>query len=64
MANLMSDTPVKPTPSSSGSVDFGYKQVPADEKARHVRAVFDSVADKYDLMNDLMSAGVHRLWKR
>jgi demethylmenaquinone methyltransferase/2-methoxy-6-polyprenyl-1,4-benzoquinol methylase len=60
----MSDTPVKRTPSSSGSVDFGYKQVPADEKARHVRAVFDSVADKYDLMNDLMSAGVHRLWKR
>jgi demethylmenaquinone methyltransferase/2-methoxy-6-polyprenyl-1,4-benzoquinol methylase len=48
----------------SGSVDFGYKEVPAAEKAKHVRAVFDSVADKYDLMNDLMSAGVHRLWKR
>jgi len=47
-----------------GSVDFGYRQVPAAEKAQHVRAVFDSVADKYDLMNDLMSAGVHRLWKR
>ncbi|HQR23325.1 MAG TPA: bifunctional demethylmenaquinone methyltransferase/2-methoxy-6-polyprenyl-1,4-benzoquinol methylase UbiE [Steroidobacteraceae bacterium] len=49
---------------AAGSVDFGYKQVPKDEKAKHVRAVFDSVADKYDLMNDLMSAGVHRLWKR
>jgi demethylmenaquinone methyltransferase / 2-methoxy-6-polyprenyl-1,4-benzoquinol methylase len=47
-----------------GSVDFGYQQVPAAEKAQRVRAVFDSVADKYDLMNDLMSAGVHRLWKR
>jgi demethylmenaquinone methyltransferase/2-methoxy-6-polyprenyl-1,4-benzoquinol methylase len=46
------------------SVDFGYEQVPAREKARRVRAVFDSVADKYDVMNDLMSAGVHRLWKR
>jgi demethylmenaquinone methyltransferase/2-methoxy-6-polyprenyl-1,4-benzoquinol methylase len=49
---------------SSASVDFGYEQVPAQEKARRVRAVFDSVADKYDVMNDLMSAGVHRLWKR
>lgn len=59
----MSDTspPRKPDP---GSVDFGYEEVPAHEKARRVRAVFDSVADKYDIMNDLMSAGVHRLWKR
>ena len=48
----------------AGSVDFGYQEVPAAEKAQRVRAVFDSVADKYDLMNDLMSAGVHRLWKR
>jgi demethylmenaquinone methyltransferase/2-methoxy-6-polyprenyl-1,4-benzoquinol methylase len=61
----MSDTaPKPPRPSPPDAVDFGYKQVPKDEKARHVRAVFDSVADKYDLMNDLMSAGVHRLWKR
>ena len=43
---------------------FGYRQVPADEKASHVRAVFDSVASRYDLMNDLMSLGIHRLWKR
>lgn len=46
------------------SVDFGYRQVPREEKARLVRDVFESVAGKYDLMNDLMSAGVHRLWKR
>jgi demethylmenaquinone methyltransferase/2-methoxy-6-polyprenyl-1,4-benzoquinol methylase len=49
---------------SEPQVDFGYQQVPAGEKAQRVRAVFDSVADKYDVMNDLMSAGVHRLWKR
>jgi demethylmenaquinone methyltransferase/2-methoxy-6-polyprenyl-1,4-benzoquinol methylase len=61
----MSETPDnRQKAESAGSVDFGYKQVPKDEKAKHVRAVFDSVADKYDLMNDLMSAGVHRLWKR
>ncbi|MBE2294663.1 MAG: bifunctional demethylmenaquinone methyltransferase/2-methoxy-6-polyprenyl-1,4-benzoquinol methylase UbiE [Phycisphaerales bacterium] len=43
---------------------FGYQTVNATEKARKVAGVFDSVADKYDLMNDLMSFGVHRLWKR
>lgn len=42
---------------------FGTRQVTADEKTALVRGVFDSVADKYDLMNDLMSGGVHRLWK-
>jgi demethylmenaquinone methyltransferase/2-methoxy-6-polyprenyl-1,4-benzoquinol methylase len=42
---------------------FGFKDVDAREKVRMVRGVFDSVAGKYDLMNDLMSAGVHRLWK-
>jgi demethylmenaquinone methyltransferase / 2-methoxy-6-polyprenyl-1,4-benzoquinol methylase len=46
------------------STDFGYQRVPSADKARRVRAVFDSVADRYDLMNDLMSAGTHRLWKR
>jgi demethylmenaquinone methyltransferase / 2-methoxy-6-polyprenyl-1,4-benzoquinol methylase len=45
-------------------VDFGYEQVPAADKARRVRGVFDSVADRYDLMNDLMSGGLHRYWKR
>jgi len=43
---------------------FGFQDVPVTEKARHVREVFDSVADDYDLMNDLMSFGIHRLWKR
>lgn len=43
---------------------FGFEQVPVAEKQRRVRSVFDSVADRYDLMNDLMSLGVHRLWKR
>ncbi|MEZ5541194.1 MAG: bifunctional demethylmenaquinone methyltransferase/2-methoxy-6-polyprenyl-1,4-benzoquinol methylase UbiE [Pseudomonadota bacterium] len=43
---------------------FGFRNVPVAEKAGRVRAVFDSVADRYDLMNDLMSFGVHRLWKR
>jgi len=43
---------------------FGYRKVPRDQKARLVAGVFDSVADKYDLMNDVMSFGIHRLWKR
>ena len=42
---------------------FGYKKVDAGEKMRLVETVFDSVASRYDLMNDLMSGGVHRLWK-
>ena len=42
---------------------FGYRTVSEEEKARHVAGVFDSVAGRYDLMNDLMSAGLHRLWK-
>jgi demethylmenaquinone methyltransferase/2-methoxy-6-polyprenyl-1,4-benzoquinol methylase len=42
---------------------FGYRDVPASEKAGLVARVFDSVAPRYDLMNDLMSVGVHRLWK-
>ncbi len=45
-------------------VDFGYQQVSPEEKARRVGRVFDSVASRYDLMNDLMSFGTHRLWKR
>ena len=43
---------------------FGYAEVPRSEKAARVGAVFDSVAARYDLMNDLMSGGLHRLWKR
>jgi demethylmenaquinone methyltransferase/2-methoxy-6-polyprenyl-1,4-benzoquinol methylase len=51
-------------PSSGGdTASFGFQDVPKAEKAERVRAVFDSVANKYDLMNDLMSLGVHRVWK-
>ncbi len=52
------------TPPPSSTTDFGYQQVPVAEKAARVRQVFESVAGNYDLMNDLMSAGTHRLWKR
>ncbi|MFZ5654368.1 MAG: bifunctional demethylmenaquinone methyltransferase/2-methoxy-6-polyprenyl-1,4-benzoquinol methylase UbiE [Pseudomonadota bacterium] len=50
--------------SDPDSTDFGFQRVPRAEKARRVGRVFDSVASRYDLMNDLMSAGLHRLWKR
>jgi demethylmenaquinone methyltransferase/2-methoxy-6-polyprenyl-1,4-benzoquinol methylase len=50
--------------STEKTTHFGYREVAAREKAGMVREVFDSVADSYDLMNDLMSLGVHRLWKR
>ena len=46
------------------TVDFGYERVSPAEKTARVRGVFDSVAGNYDLMNDLMSGGLHRLWKR
>jgi demethylmenaquinone methyltransferase/2-methoxy-6-polyprenyl-1,4-benzoquinol methylase len=48
----------------SDKTHFGYEQVPEDEKARRVGEVFSSVAPRYDVMNDLMSLGMHRLWKR
>jgi demethylmenaquinone methyltransferase/2-methoxy-6-polyprenyl-1,4-benzoquinol methylase len=48
---------------SSKTTHFGFRDVAEDEKSDMVRGVFDAVAPKYDLMNDLMSAGIHRLWK-
>jgi demethylmenaquinone methyltransferase/2-methoxy-6-polyprenyl-1,4-benzoquinol methylase len=51
-------------PNEKSTTDFGYQQVPVGEKAARVHAVFESVAGNYDLMNDLMSAGAHRLWKQ
>ena len=45
------------------STDFGYEEIPTSEKQRRVGEVFTSVAQKYDLMNDVMSLGIHRLWK-
>jgi len=50
-------------PNKNSETDFGYERVPLSEKQGRVRGVFDSVAPKYDLMNDLMSGGAHRLWK-
>jgi demethylmenaquinone methyltransferase/2-methoxy-6-polyprenyl-1,4-benzoquinol methylase len=47
----------------SGDTDFGFQRVPEGEKARRVAGVFESVAPRYDLMNDLMSLGLHRAWK-
>jgi demethylmenaquinone methyltransferase/2-methoxy-6-polyprenyl-1,4-benzoquinol methylase len=49
---------------ADGFTDFGFESVPRGEKKHRVREVFDSVADRYDLMNDLMSLGLHRAWKR
>jgi demethylmenaquinone methyltransferase/2-methoxy-6-polyprenyl-1,4-benzoquinol methylase len=49
---------------SEKTTHFGYQTVPESEKVRKVAGVFDSVANRYDLMNDLMSMGIHRLWKR
>ncbi len=50
--------------SNPRTTHFGFKEVPPDEKAKLVAEVFQSVASKYDLMNDVMSLGMHRLWKR
>src|SRR5580700_1729570 len=50
-------------PASTDTTDFGFTRVPRAAKGGMVRAVFDSVAPRYDLMNDLMSLGVHRAWK-
>lgn len=52
-----------PEPSPGTETDFGSRRVPEEAKAPLVRALFDSVAERYDLMNDLMSAGIHRWWK-
>lgn len=57
-------TEKKKTKTSDDLTDFGFESVPQDEKKDRVRGVFDSVAGRYDLMNDIMSAGLHRVWKR
>ena len=54
----------EPQDKPAGTTHFGYRDVPVDEKEKLVGRVFTSVAAKYDLMNDLMSLGVHRIWKR
>src|SRR4029077_7369211 len=50
-------------PAPTDTADFGFRRVPRAAKRGMVRAVFDSVASRYDLMNDLMSLGIHRAWK-
>ncbi len=54
----------RPGTARPGTTHFGYRRIDEAEKADRVRDVFDSVASRYDLMNDLMSGGLHRLWKR
>jgi demethylmenaquinone methyltransferase/2-methoxy-6-polyprenyl-1,4-benzoquinol methylase len=65
---IVADPDAKPAISPAAMADntthFGYQQVPVNEKQKRVAGVFTSVASKYDVMNDLMSFGVHRLWKR
>jgi demethylmenaquinone methyltransferase / 2-methoxy-6-polyprenyl-1,4-benzoquinol methylase len=56
------DNSQRPRPEAA-ETDFGFRRVPEAEKAPLVRAIFDSVSARYDLMNDLMSAGIHRWWK-
>jgi len=55
---------IEPHDDPNKTTHFGYRDVPVDEKQKLVGRVFTSVASKYDLMNDLMSLGVHRIWKR
>jgi demethylmenaquinone methyltransferase/2-methoxy-6-polyprenyl-1,4-benzoquinol methylase len=50
--------------SQKKTIDFGFTEVPLEEKVKKVKGVFDSVAHNYDIMNDVMSLGIHRLWKR
>jgi demethylmenaquinone methyltransferase/2-methoxy-6-polyprenyl-1,4-benzoquinol methylase len=52
------------TPQDGKTTHFGFEEVAWEDKARRVRGVFDSVAPRYDLMNDLMSGGLHRVWKQ
>jgi demethylmenaquinone methyltransferase/2-methoxy-6-polyprenyl-1,4-benzoquinol methylase len=67
MSDLPSDSEAEGAPGkprAERKVDFGYASIPEGEKTGRVRAVFERVAGRYDLMNDLMSLGVQRLWKR
>lgn len=64
MKNERNDQPSAGDKTSEKKIDFGYSLVDEDKKEEKVREVFDSVAPKYDLMNDLLSFGMHRLWKR
>ncbi len=60
----MSETPSSKQPDDANTTHFGFENVKVEEKAGKVAEVFHSVAGNYDVMNDLMTAGIHRLWKR
>ena len=60
---MMNNTIRQDTTSKTSSIDFGFQTVNREDKQKLVRGVFNSVADRYDVMNDLMSGGIHRLWK-
>lgn len=60
----MSQSPEKPDNTDQEKIDFGFTRVPKQDKIKRVADVFHSVADKYDVMNDLMSLGIHRIWKK
>lgn len=62
--DAMSEEAAQASHRDDDTTDFGFTRVDREAKAGMVRGVFDSVASRYDLMNDLMSGGVHRLWKR
>ena len=64
MVGVMSDQNLNSPGIEAGSASFGFREVPAAEKAWLVRGVFERVASRYDLMNDVMSLGVHRIWKK
>jgi demethylmenaquinone methyltransferase / 2-methoxy-6-polyprenyl-1,4-benzoquinol methylase len=64
MVGVMSDQNLNSPGIEAGSASFGFREVPAAEKAGLVRSVFERVASRYDLMNDVMSLGVHRIWKK
>ena len=55
---------MKENKNSENMIDFGFSKVPESKKQEHVKAVFDEVAPRYDIMNDILSFGLHRLWKR
>ena len=61
---MLGSPPRTVDPMSKETTHFGFETVALEDKSRRVKGVFDSVASRYDLMNDLMSGGLHRLWKR
>ncbi|XP_077226450.1 2-methoxy-6-polyprenyl-1,4-benzoquinol methylase, mitochondrial-like [Tasmannia lanceolata] len=63
IANNLSSMLARTSPLHSHATSFGFKQIHEEEKSKMVGNVFTSVASNYDLMNDLMSGGMHRLWK-